>query len=215
MMVIVTGLSVAEVVSVDGRKLVIGGADIVDGSPVLDIKPYLPFCDSVPGAVAPDWVRLETVHGSMQALAVHGVRINGGCPAQVSDSCADDPLAVAEVVISARGRGQLEQCWSGTGAGAARRRRLFPDLDAWLALVQQTLSRDIRSVHQRLHVPSCEREDGAEAHAAIADIAGQECSAECSAGGPPPRYQVVLQGVRVMYDNNTSGAVLVRAAHVL
>jgi tRNA (Thr-GGU) A37 N-methylase len=50
------GLSVAQVVSVHGRTLVLGGADIVDGSPVLDVKPFVPFCDNVPAASAPAWV---------------------------------------------------------------------------------------------------------------------------------------------------------------
>lgn len=50
------GLSVARVVGVEGRTLVLGGADIVDGSPVLDIKPYVPFADVVPSASAPHWV---------------------------------------------------------------------------------------------------------------------------------------------------------------
>jgi hypothetical protein len=212
------GLSVATVVSIDGRKLTLGGADIVDGSPVLDMKPYLPFCDSIPGAVAPEWVRLEGFWcaGPCQHAgpAVHEVLVKGCCAAQVSDSCEDDPVAVAEVIISARGREQLEQCWAGTGAGAALRRRLFPDLAAWLALVQQTLGRDIRSVHQRLHVAPCGRREGAEAHERSADLAEQECMAACSAGDPPPRYQVVLQGVRVMYDINADGVVHVRAAHV-
>lgn len=30
-----------QVISVDGNTLVLGGADIVDGSPILDIKPYV------------------------------------------------------------------------------------------------------------------------------------------------------------------------------
>jgi hypothetical protein len=38
------------------RRLVLGGADIVNGSPVLDIKPYVPFVDSLPAAQAPAWV---------------------------------------------------------------------------------------------------------------------------------------------------------------
>ena len=50
------GLSVAQVVAVRGRTLVLGGADVVDGSPVLDVKPFVPFCDCVPGATAPPWV---------------------------------------------------------------------------------------------------------------------------------------------------------------
>ena len=37
----------------------LGGLDVVDGSPVLDIKPYLPYVDGVPGATAPHWVRVS------------------------------------------------------------------------------------------------------------------------------------------------------------
>lgn len=47
-----------QIVSVDAAAgvLVLGGVDVVDGSPVLDIKPYVPFSDALPGAAAPDWV---------------------------------------------------------------------------------------------------------------------------------------------------------------
>ena len=48
----------AQVLEVRGNTLILGGADIVDGSPVLDIKPYVPFCDGLPGAKAPDWVKV-------------------------------------------------------------------------------------------------------------------------------------------------------------
>ena len=34
----------------EGSVLHISGADLVDGTPILDIKPYLPYCDSVPDA---------------------------------------------------------------------------------------------------------------------------------------------------------------------
>lgn len=33
-----------------GRVLQVSGADLMDGTPVLDIKPYLPFADSFPQA---------------------------------------------------------------------------------------------------------------------------------------------------------------------
>ncbi len=42
------GLSCVELVAVDGLKLRIRNFDILDGSPVLDIKPYVPYCDSFP-----------------------------------------------------------------------------------------------------------------------------------------------------------------------
>ena len=33
-----------------GTVLYVSGADLMDGTPILDIKPYLPFVDSLPGA---------------------------------------------------------------------------------------------------------------------------------------------------------------------
>ena len=44
------GLSVVELLSVEGTTLKLGGGDFLDGTPVLDIKPYLPYVDSVPAA---------------------------------------------------------------------------------------------------------------------------------------------------------------------
>jgi len=48
------GLSVVRLLAVNCRRgrcvLEIGGADILDNSPVVDIKPYLPYTDSVPEA---------------------------------------------------------------------------------------------------------------------------------------------------------------------
>ena len=55
------GLSLGRVVSVDARAgtLTLAGADLVDGTPVLDVKPYVPFCDRVEDAKAPAWVGKE------------------------------------------------------------------------------------------------------------------------------------------------------------
>lgn len=44
------GLSVVELKSVEGIKLTLGGGDFLDGTPVLDIKPYIPYSDSIPNA---------------------------------------------------------------------------------------------------------------------------------------------------------------------
>ena len=44
------GLSVVELLAVDGTTLQLGGGDFLDGTPVLDIKPYLPYADSLPHA---------------------------------------------------------------------------------------------------------------------------------------------------------------------
>ncbi len=34
----------------DGPEIVVSGADLMDGTPIVDIKPYLPYADSVPDA---------------------------------------------------------------------------------------------------------------------------------------------------------------------
>lgn len=47
------GLSVVKLLSVEpGPVLRVSGADMVDGTPIYDIKPYIPYSDSVPGATA-------------------------------------------------------------------------------------------------------------------------------------------------------------------
>lgn len=50
------GLSVVEVVSVDGNILTVRGIDVLDGTPLLDIKPYAPAFDAPAGAVRSGWL---------------------------------------------------------------------------------------------------------------------------------------------------------------
>lgn len=51
------GLSVVRLLAVDrhtdgGATLRVAGLDLVDGTPVLDVKPYVPYADAVPDAAA-------------------------------------------------------------------------------------------------------------------------------------------------------------------
>jgi len=57
------GLSCVKLDKVDGLKIYISESDILDGSPVLDIKPYLPYSDSFPD-VKTGWVKsgLEKIY---------------------------------------------------------------------------------------------------------------------------------------------------------
>jgi len=49
------GLCVAEVLKIEDCLLAVKGLDAFEGSPVIDIKPYLPRADSVPNAIVPEW----------------------------------------------------------------------------------------------------------------------------------------------------------------
>jgi len=49
------GLSVVELIKIEGRILTVKGLDAFKDSPIIDIKPYLPRADSVPDAHVPSW----------------------------------------------------------------------------------------------------------------------------------------------------------------
>ena len=49
------GLSAVELVAVEERALRVRGVDLLDGTPILDIKPYVPYADAFPGARA-GWI---------------------------------------------------------------------------------------------------------------------------------------------------------------
>jgi tRNA-Thr(GGU) m(6)t(6)A37 methyltransferase TsaA len=53
------GKSTVRLLSRQGNILHVQGLDAIDGSLVLDIKPYIPGYDSASGAAVPDWVKIE------------------------------------------------------------------------------------------------------------------------------------------------------------
>ena len=48
------GVSAIQLLGVDGCSVRVRGLDAIDGTPVLDIKPYLPEYDTHPGATVPE-----------------------------------------------------------------------------------------------------------------------------------------------------------------
>jgi len=56
------GLSCVRLISVQGLRIQVGPHDLLDGTPVYDIKPYLPYADSFPDAASGwlDELRSET-----------------------------------------------------------------------------------------------------------------------------------------------------------
>ncbi len=51
------GLSACRILKVSGNLVEVADLDARDGSPVLDLKPYIPQNDSIPEALYPEWVR--------------------------------------------------------------------------------------------------------------------------------------------------------------
>jgi tRNA-Thr(GGU) m(6)t(6)A37 methyltransferase TsaA len=50
------GVTAVRVLACDGNVLRVQGLDAVDGTPVLDVKPYFPVYDRVDGTAVPQWV---------------------------------------------------------------------------------------------------------------------------------------------------------------
>ncbi|MSQ35983.1 MAG: S-adenosylmethionine-dependent methyltransferase [Dehalococcoidia bacterium] len=50
-------VTVCRLLAVEGELLRLEGLDLVDGTPVLDVKPYIPHYDAVGKATIPRWAR--------------------------------------------------------------------------------------------------------------------------------------------------------------
>ena len=54
------GLTPVPLIAVEGRRLILGACDLVDGTPVFDLKPYIPAYDSFPNEKAGWLDEMET-----------------------------------------------------------------------------------------------------------------------------------------------------------
>lgn len=50
------GITPVELIKVRGHILIVRGLDAIDGTPVLDIKPYVPAFDTRLNATVPEWI---------------------------------------------------------------------------------------------------------------------------------------------------------------
>jgi tRNA-Thr(GGU) m(6)t(6)A37 methyltransferase TsaA len=51
------GVTVVKIERIDGCKIIVSGLDALEGSPIIDIKPYNPKSDSVPEAEVPSYMK--------------------------------------------------------------------------------------------------------------------------------------------------------------
>lgn len=56
------GMTTVEIISVTDSSLEVKGLDAIDGTPVLDIKPYYPMYDLKENATIPEWVERLMEH---------------------------------------------------------------------------------------------------------------------------------------------------------
>ena len=119
-------------------------------------------------------------------------------------------LHVADVTIPPHVQQRLLQAWhvrpSRCCQRAAAALTLYPTFEDFQDLVQQTLSRDIRSVHQRLH--------STDPAAVLRSQQYQQAAGRPPEAGHQPKYYVVLCGIDILYDIDDQGHVTVADAFI-
>jgi len=61
------GLSAVELLGIEGHSLRVRGLDLLDGTPILDIKPYVPYADAFPDSRA-GWIdTIDAAQGQKSA----------------------------------------------------------------------------------------------------------------------------------------------------
>ena len=91
------GQSVVKLQRVDGHKLWVSGIDLLDGTPILDIKPYVPYADCIHSSYnqiaseAPDTVAVNWNDSAHQSAQQHSKRLQRDVVALIEQCLAQDP----------------------------------------------------------------------------------------------------------------------------
>lgn len=80
------GLSLVKIEKIEGSRILVSGVDLVDGTPVLDVKPYLPGVEALENASS-GW--LDEIENAQPELDASSAPVEeGGSSVQVTFSCA-------------------------------------------------------------------------------------------------------------------------------
>ncbi len=109
------GQSVVKLEKVEPGRLWVSGIDLLDGTPVLDIKPYVPYADSVEGATntiasaAPMLIPVQWEGSALLQAREHAQRLNEPLVELIEQCLAQDPRPAYQVPTPERRYGT--QLW--------------------------------------------------------------------------------------------------------
>ncbi|CAI0394073.1 unnamed protein product [Linum tenue] len=204
------GLTVAKVEAVQGNMVLLSGVDLVDGTPVLDIKPYLPYCDSITEATVPKWVMEDGM------LAVTSINFSEGFASSLDD-CWRRMVSFwvsDQTVIELH---QLHHSIPSFSFPLQGKKSLYSSAAELRRLIEEVLSWDIRSVSQRN-----QPHDGATELPSIAASPDEEFSEQHNhedddidpVGSGGIVYHLLLEGVDIAYRIDDNSNVIVEKAVV-
>lgn len=97
------GQSVVRLDKVEPGRLWLSGIDLLDGTPVLDIKPYVPYADSLPLAqnamadAAPRAISVEWAGAALEQAQQHALRLGEPLVELIEQCLAQDPRPAYQV----------------------------------------------------------------------------------------------------------------------
>ncbi|CAH9140971.1 unnamed protein product [Cuscuta epithymum] len=181
------GLTVAKVESVCGGAVILSGIDLVDGTPVLDVKPYLPYCDSIVGATLPDWVK------------------------------GDELLAVSSISFSEDFSSSLSACWpimekKSLYSSSHEFQCLIRQVLSWdIRSVSQRIRPHISAVRPDNGIGDEHNQDLENS----ADLTmSEEKNEDVNSTSSDSMYHLILEGLDISYRIDCSGNVLVEKVNL-
>ncbi|WP_369987746.1 tRNA (N6-threonylcarbamoyladenosine(37)-N6)-methyltransferase TrmO [Pseudomonas xanthosomatis] len=97
------GQSVVRLEGVEPGRLLLSGIDLLDGTPVLDIKPYVPYADSVADATnqmadgAPQPIAVQWSDNALPQARKHALRLGEPLVELIEQCLAQDPRPAYQV----------------------------------------------------------------------------------------------------------------------
>ncbi|MCI0914011.1 tRNA (N6-threonylcarbamoyladenosine(37)-N6)-methyltransferase TrmO [Pseudomonas putida] len=102
------GQSVVRLEGVEPGRLLLSGIDLLDGTPVLDIKPYVPYADSIAGASnlmasdAPAAIAVQWGDSALPQAREHALRLGEPLVELIEQCLAQDPRPAYQVPVPER-----------------------------------------------------------------------------------------------------------------
>jgi hypothetical protein len=124
------GQSVVKLDKVEAGRLWLSGIDLLDGTPVLDIKPYVPYADSVATAsntiasAAPELIPVHWEDNALRQAHEHALRLGEPLVELIEQCLAQDPRPAYQTPTPERRYGaqlwDLDVRWHYPQAGSIR-----------------------------------------------------------------------------------------------
>ncbi|MBI6667335.1 tRNA (N6-threonylcarbamoyladenosine(37)-N6)-methyltransferase TrmO [Pseudomonas syringae] len=102
------GQSVVKLDKVEPGRLWLSGIDLLDGTPVLDIKPYVPYADAIGDATnyiasaAPALIPVHWQDAALQQAGEHALRLNEPLVELIEQCLAQDPRPAYQLPMPER-----------------------------------------------------------------------------------------------------------------